>query len=487
LIRFPALLLLIATAAAAQPRQEGQLDGNPTLFTVLAAINAAGYDADLDSPLNFGVRKQVREAVAAANAPSVEALKSFFAAHRQKDWSAELSQYVSFALTLDGPPDFQFRLKPNELPPDVTALLGFETLLPAFYKEAGIEDLWRRSQPAYEQVIARYHGPVSRALLEANAYLRNPTSGYLGRRFQIYVDLLGAPNQIQSRSYKDDYFVVVTPSPEPQVNDVRHAYLHYVLDPLSLKYFEQLNRLKGMADYAQSAPALDAPYKSDFVLLATECMIKAVESRLAPAPLRKEIVDEAFRQGFVMTPAFAEGLPVFEQQPRAMRLYFPDLVQAVDLKREERRLNEVEFAAAAAPRRVEAPASATLSGAEKTLADAEERYRERELEKAKTLYLRALEETSRSPLHARAYYGLARIAALRKDPELAEKLFARTLEMSPDNDTKSWAHVYLGRLAEAAGEREEAARNYRTVLSMEGASPGARAAAEKALGQQNHD
>ena len=69
-----------------------------------------------------------------------------------------------------------------------------------------------RSQPAYEQVIASYHTGVSQALLEANAYLRNPTSGFLGRRFQIYVDLLGAPNQIQTRSYKDDYFVVVTPS-----------------------------------------------------------------------------------------------------------------------------------------------------------------------------------------------------------------------------------------------------------------------------------
>ena len=41
--------------------------------------------------------------------------------------------------------------------------------------------------------------------------MRNPTSGYLGRRFQIYVDLLGAPNQVQMRSYADDYFVVVTP------------------------------------------------------------------------------------------------------------------------------------------------------------------------------------------------------------------------------------------------------------------------------------
>ena len=77
-------------------------------------------------------------------------------------------------------------------------------------------------------------------MLEANAYLRNATSGFRDRRFQIYVDLLGAPNQIQTRSYKERYFVVVTPSPEPQIDQVRHAYLHYLLDPLFVALFRAM-------------------------------------------------------------------------------------------------------------------------------------------------------------------------------------------------------------------------------------------------------
>ena len=44
----------------AAPAQQGQLDASPTLFTVMAAINAAGYDADLDSPNNNPLRKAVR-------------------------------------------------------------------------------------------------------------------------------------------------------------------------------------------------------------------------------------------------------------------------------------------------------------------------------------------------------------------------------------------------------------------------------------------
>ena len=94
-----------------------------------------------------------------------------------------------------------------------------------------------------------------------------------------------------------------------------------------------------------------------------------------------------------------------------------------------------------------------------------------------------LEQGSDNGLHAKAYYGLARIAALQKDPELAEKLFQKTLELSPDKDTMSWAYLYLGRLADAAGEREQAEKNYRSVLAINGAPDSVKKAAEKGLAQ----
>ena len=109
---------------------------------------------------------------------------------------------------------------------------GLDQLIANFYREANIETIWKRALPAYEQTIEAYHSGATKAILEANGYLRNATSGFRGRRFQIYIDLLGAPNQIQSRSYKDDYFVVVTASPAPQSEDIRAGYLPYLLDPL---------------------------------------------------------------------------------------------------------------------------------------------------------------------------------------------------------------------------------------------------------------
>src|SRR5262249_55620593 len=254
----------------------------------------------------------------------------------------------SFGLVINGPPDFSFRYELTALPPDVVALDGFQPLLIQFYREAKLEDLWKRLQPAFEEALAQYTAPVSRAVLQANAYLRNQASGFLGRRFQVYVDLMGAPNQVQTRSYVDDYFVVVTPAAELPIEEIRHMYLHYLLDPLPLKYSEIVKTKRGLGDYAQGSPILEDQYKSDFTLLTTECLIKAVESRIDRKPAAVEL---ALREGFVITPAFAEALETYERQEQAMRLYFPELVQSIDLKREAKRLDHIDFASERAPRR----------------------------------------------------------------------------------------------------------------------------------------
>jgi len=449
----------------------------------MAALDAAGFDADVKVGVNQDLRKQVREMVAAKHPPSLEEMRSFVAAHHRRDRTADLNQYISFALTLNGPPDFPYRYKPNELPPEVGALAGLETIIANFYAEANVEELWKRVQPVYEQEIARYHEPVTKALLQVNGYLRNPTSGYLGRRFQIYIDVLAPPSQVQSRSFKDDYFVVVTPSAEPQTDQVRHAYLHYLLDPLALKFFLALSRIKGAAEYASAAPALKEAYKDDFTLLATECLIQAVESRLAPASQRQDMIDRDLREGYVLTPAFAEGLVEFEKQQLAMRMFYPDLMDLVDLRKEEKRLNSVHFAPAQRPEQKEAATPEPApTGGEKLLQEAEQTmYRDKDLDKSREMYLRVLREQAPPRVHARAYYGLARIASLNRDPELAEKLFEKTVESSPDDETKSWAWLYLARLADASDRREEAVEHYRSAMSVAGAPAEVKKAAEKGI------
>jgi tetratricopeptide (TPR) repeat protein len=478
------LLLVAALTTHAGAAERGELDASPALFTVLAAINAAGYDADLASPNNHPLRNAVRQALAAKNLASVAELKKFYAAHRQSDPVADLSQYISFALAVEGSPDFSFKGRTVDTPPDVQTLSGLGPLLVEFAREANIEDLWQRSQPAFEQMIARYHQPVSRSILEVNGYLRNVTSGAKGRRFQIYLCLLAGPNQVQTRNYGAHYFVVATPSLEPQVDAIRHAYLFHLLDPLALRSAEVLQRKRGLIDHAMRAQALPEQFKSDFGLLTTASLVKAIEARLTRRPA---MVEEALREGYILAPFFAEQLQAYEKQEQSMNFYYADMVKALDLKKEDARLAKVEFLKQAPVRqaRMRPPAPEPgLTGAAKTLDEAETMYAARDLGKARETFLHVLQQTEEKPLHAKAYYGLARIAAQQKDPELAERLFQKALELGPAPQDKAWVLVYLGRLSDAAGEPAAAAKHYQSALAVEGASEKARQAAEQGL-QQN--
>ena len=478
-------ILAIALGARAAPAERGQLDASPTLFTVMAAINAAGYDAELASPNTHPLRLAIRADLARRDIPSLAAIKELFRQHRKSTDTPDLSQYISFALTAGPPPDFAIAMRDVEIPPDVSPLKELSPLLAAFYREAHIEELWKCSQPAIDQYIARYHTPVSEAVLQVNSYLRQPTSGFRGRHFQIFIELLAAPNQVQTRSYANEYTLVITPSAQPRIFDVRHAYLHYLLDPMATRNQEILDRKKGLADHAQRARWLDDSFKKDFLLLATESLIKAVEARLDHKP---EAVQQALLEGYILAPYFAEHLPAYEKQEQAMLFYYPDLVKSIDLAKEDARLSKVEFQSEPAARPVlttPAPPPAPLTGAAKTLDDAEQLYTARDLEKAKKLFLEVLQETDRKPMHAAAYYGLARTALLENDPETAERLLGKVLESEPEPPVKAWALVYLGKLSLLAGDREQAARYFQSALKTDGASEKARGEADKGLQQSS--
>jgi predicted negative regulator of RcsB-dependent stress response len=483
------ILTMLDPASGAQaPRPggaetlENQFGISVTLFSTLAAINAAGYDAGLDSPLNehYRVRKQIREELAKRNIPSLSDLRSFYKEHKKDSDTADLSQYISCALVAGPPPGFE--LPQSQVPPDVEPLRDLSPLLARFYKEANLADLWNRSQAAYDAAISEYQDTVISTLFEANGYVRNP-SGYLGRRFQIYLDLLGAPNQIQVRSYKDDYYIVITPTAAPVVDEIRDAYLAYLLDPLSFKYAVVINQKKSLQKIAQEAPALDPAYKEDFGLLVTKSLIKAIDARLmhGGAEKRQAFVDQAVRDGFILTAAFADLLPGYEKQQESLRLYYPDLISAIDVRKVQRHLKGMEFAQTVEPKVVAPASKPEIGAAQESLEAAEGVYEQGQYQDAERLFKKVFEQTADKAMHGRAYYGLARIAVHENKKDEAVQLFQRAAEANPDPVVTAWSHVYLGRLALAAGDPNKANEQFKLALALNGASPMAREAAEKGL------
>ncbi len=480
-LRVLSLLLLCLAALRAQ---SAQLDGNKPLFTVLAALDAVGAGADPDSPSNHPLRRAVREEIDKKKLPIMADLRDYFRQHRQDTRFADFRLYTSWALLVTDPPGFEFKLKDHQLPADVLDLRELGNLMSRFYRDARLEDIWNRSQPAYEQFMARYHEPASQAVTLVSAYLRMPLSGaFNGRKFQVVADLLGPPNQIMFMPFFDQYFLVVTNSVDVHANDVRQAYIHYLIDPLVTRHMDKLEDKKALADYAQGAP-LPEFYKSDFLLLATKSLVRAIEARIERGPRRQAIVDESMKEGYILTAHFAEQLPQYEKQELAMKFYFPDLITSINLSKEEKRLEHFEFAskrtervAKSAPKAPEPEPSAV----EKALDEAEKLYTARDLGKARDAFAAILTKTDARPMQARAYYGLGRIAALNRDPESAERLFQKSLDLGAPPHEKAWTLVYLGKLSQAARQDAEASAHFTAALAVEGGSEKAKEAAKEAL------
>ena len=467
-----AVFLAVLTAPApARSQSAGNvlLESNEQLFCVLAALNAAGYDAGMGA--NAGdARRMVREYLQAQNAPILPELKKFYDQHRVKDDpSRELGQYISLALLVGSPPDFKLTVAEGELPPDARDVVGFLPLLRSFYVQAKMLNLWAQVQKQYDAAVARYTDAVRQTFVLTEAYLRFPAGGYLGRTYAIYMDLMGAPEQVHARIYGLNYFLVVTPSQDLKLDEIRFQYMHFLLDPLAAKYGAEIDQKSTLRSYAHQAPMLGLDFKDDFSLLVTECLIRALELRMdkrPPADAQKKL-DEMTSQGLILVHYFYDSLLVFEHEPASMTAYYKPMILAIDPRVEERRLFTVHFATRPpAPVTKAAPAQ---SEEERLLDLGDNQFFQGKYLDAKASYHAVLEKDN--PQSERAIYGLAVVYANLRKPDLAEEYFQKALSTAHDLRIVTWSHIYLGRINDLNGKRDAALAQYHAALLTAAAYP----------------
>src|SRR6202167_2998514 len=103
-------IMLALSSGRAQDAPQVSLETSETLFTVLTAANTCGYDQELGAsdPLRAQIRTEVANAVENAKAAQdvVAPMCLFYRQHQASEPSHDLSQYVSLALYLEGPPTF---------------------------------------------------------------------------------------------------------------------------------------------------------------------------------------------------------------------------------------------------------------------------------------------------------------------------------------------------------------------------------------------
>ena len=475
-----------ARAAAQQGASSSavHLESSPQLFATVGALFAAGFDRAPNVPSADPLVARFR----ALQGPATEALREYFRNHSSEDPAATISRYVTFALVAGPPPKFELTLQRADLPPDVLALDGFREALANFYQEAGIETLWREFQPRYEQSQSQLREPLMRVVLSGSGYLRELV-GPGPRTFTVYVEPL-VGGQIHVRNVGDRYALVVNPAVN-SLDDMRHAFLHFLLDPLVIRYRDQLLPQYPLFRTAQLAPRLSESLRKDSLAFFSECLVHAVELRLRrlPAAQLAVEVERAEGDGLVLVRPLMPALAKFEAAEPAMNFYFPDLLRSIDVTSERARLQSVRFPPAdepAVPVIAERPTAS--SEKDRALDEGDRLTAARDAAGAAAAYERALAIAPGDPL---ALYGYAVASLLLGQGERAFDLFTQVVSAEsagdaatrPDAVTLSWAHVYLGRLHDLANERDQALAEYRSALAVAGAPEAARAAAQKGVEQ----
>ncbi len=484
------VLGLLAGVCAADNNTPITLDSSETLFAVLAALNACGYSVGLSisDAQRLNIRSDVQKNLSGSEAQTaMTQMCNWYQDHRAIDELHDLSQYVSLALYLQGPPHFLPRVKEEDLPPDASPLSEFGTKLEPFYEKAGLHGIWERHRANYAALTERYNKPLAKMIFDTDIYLKLQTGGYLGRTFTIYLDFLGDPSQVNARNYGVDYYVVVFPSPDPnsgqalKMDQIRHTYLHYLLDPMADKHPLAIKRLEPLLQQVKRAP-LEESFRTDISLLVTECLVRAIEIRTSGTKqtaeaMRVQAVDDAVKQGYILTRYLYNALAAFEKDPTGLRNAYGDILDAIDVGKEAKAANEVQFVDRAQPELVQ------LSRLEdrRILFAAEKRLAAGDAKGAQELAQQAIDKKVGD--QGRALFILAQVAVADKNREGALENFQKAIQATKDAKVIAWSHVYAGRILDMKEDREGALNEYRAALTAGAAMPEVKAAAEHGLQQ----
>jgi hypothetical protein len=485
-----------------------------SVFMMAAALNACGYEEGLEE--SAPVRKRIRDEINNALAKSEDARAKrdkvclYIAQHRLTGSQRDISQYISLALYLSPPPALETTVELTEMPPDSTQVVEIVPLLRDFAQAVDLHGIWLALHHTYDEETDRLHDPLSKMIVSTNLYLKMPATTYEGRRFVVVIEPQLSPKLVNARVYGTDYVVVVSPvNGIIPMNDVRHTYLHYIIEPLLYSRSNAIDRMQPILKEVKEAP-LEFRYRSDTVALVVECLIKAIEARTMDTGIpdykiptgmqRSELpryeherqltldkmeavrvaaVQHDMTQGFVLTQYFFDQLIQFEKDPTSLRDTIGEMVYGMDIQQQVHRARQTEFDRQSDGDVLTRSKPRALSG----LDLAEAKLAEGDFATAGAMAHTALADRSDNLVaiaqEARANFILARVAIATGHPDVAIDDFQKTIATSKDPRLLAWSHIYLGRMLDLECKRDQAVSEYQAALAVRDGQQDTRLAAER--------
>ena len=464
------------------------------LFTVMAALNLAGFDYESEDRQLSETRIRLRQDLGQLDPQLKERLRSFYQSHRGvQDESQEQAAYTSLALLLLGPPTFTLSTDEENLLGGARRVLGFENLVRELYGTAGIESLWNRYLTHYTAQLASYRPILVKVIQESLRYFRIRPRVVLDRQIIFMVDPLNAQGIVNARNLRRKYYVVVGATDDPSSNHVRlqHEYLHVLIDPLVEKFGPILLKQRELLLMAQDQPRIKSDRRERYLVIVAESLIESILLRLHPGNNLESDFVRLFREGLIFVPYFYQNLKQYETNDM---LSFPSYseslfagIQKSEIREDEKRISTLENKIITEERdqlarQQEAQERVEQKRRIKSLLDEAGRLLgEKEYRMAQEKLNELLRE---DPGNGNAFFYLAQIASQEKEYELALGYYRQASEASDiPSWARAWALLRMGRLLAFRGRFDEARIRFDQVLKMEGELRGARQEAQESMGR----
>ena len=304
------------------------------VFTVMAFMNACGYDEEFKGKQMHPARSRVREILKEQAGAKPEQFRKW----KQYYNKANLRRfhYLDYALSLSS--DYPFRrIRPDSelgYPFAKRRLEDFPDVLNEFWEALGMEKVWAEVKPIYVEEIGKYNFD------NMESHLKFTWDYFRMERRDEFV-FVSVPNLLDQHyyaigaKYENYWYMVESPGAGTHSLNI-HEYLHSIVNSMvEARYSEYAEKLNKYFEAGKDQPL--AKSYGHPVTYSYECLVRALTTRIYvlmendfTASGGESKVKYLTREGLILVEPFYDLLDEYEESDKDFEQFLPVLFDMLE-------------------------------------------------------------------------------------------------------------------------------------------------------------
>lgn len=291
------------------------------VFTLFAALNAAGLDRENFDEAYHPARQIARDYLAQRQLPSLARLRAQL--HVQQPYAD-----IVWVLHYGAAPDFRRAVNGWYLEAPALMYFGLDGVLRDFYREADLGTLWAQVRPLYEAEADRVRevaGPAVQAAMDYAGLTEAPA-----RRIVVIPNLLDAHWSGYGPQIGETAYVVVGPTRErPDAGLIQHEANHSLIGPLVDAQRDAVDPEQARRLHQALRGGVRGSYGTWEILLE-ESVVRAIDARLAGPEWRENALRHDEAAGLWLVRPLSERLAEYEARGGRLADFMPEWLASLN-------------------------------------------------------------------------------------------------------------------------------------------------------------